>query len=111
MVRESDAEPLVEAALEQLAVPGGVAASGRASRGTVAEDDQLRQWDWPFGWAPHQMIAWRGLRRYDMQDRASALAYRWLYTVLVNATRYNSAVTEKYDLVERRFDVDVAYGN
>ncbi len=38
------------------------------------------QWDAPFGWAPLQMIAVDGLRRYGYQDDAKRISVKWLIT-------------------------------
>ena len=40
-----------------------------------------RQWDYPYGWAPHQIIAWQGLKTYGFNEEASRLSYRWLYMI------------------------------
>ena len=53
------------------------------SRGEINLSRPNRQWDYPFGWAPHQMVAWRGLSLYGHIDFARRLAYRWLYTITV----------------------------
>ena len=44
--------------LEQLA---GLSATAKESVASARRHD-ARQWDYPYGWAPHQMLAWRGLR-------------------------------------------------
>ena len=56
------------------------------------------QWDYPHGWAPHQIMAWDGLRRYGYHQDASRLAYKWLSTILKVFVHYNGAVVEKYDV-------------
>jgi alpha,alpha-trehalase len=70
-----------------------------------------RQWDDPFGWAPHQMLAWQGLRRYGLDEDAERLAYRWLHMLALNARGYNGAIAEKYDVVRRTLNANVEYGN
>lgn len=72
-----------------------------------------RQWDYPFGWAPHQMTLWDALRRYDYEKEARRLAYRWLYLVTRIAVDYNGTITEKYDVTRLHIDnsVQAEYGN
>lgn len=54
-----------------------------------------RQWDYPFGWPPHQMLAWQGLIDYDYREVAERLIYRWLLMITKNAADYNGTVPEK----------------
>lgn len=72
-----------------------------------------RQWDYPFGWAPHQMTLWDALRRYGYDKDAQRLAYKWLYLITRIAVDYNGTITEKYDVTKQRIDptVDAEYGN
>jgi alpha,alpha-trehalase len=58
---------------------GGLVSGTEKSRGTISLDRPNRQWDFPFGWAPHQIMAWAGFDKYGMWDIAARLAYRWLY--------------------------------
>lgn len=105
------AERLVKKALPLLEMPGGIAASSEESRGPLSADRKPRQWDYPNGWAPHQMIVWKGLSNYGMDDIARRLAYRWLYTITLNAVNYSGMITEKLDVVKRTHDVFAEYGN
>jgi alpha,alpha-trehalase len=61
-------------------VLGGLVSGTEESRGITSLDRPNRQWDFPFGWAPHQIMAWRGFENYGMVDIARRLAYRWLFT-------------------------------
>ncbi len=99
----------VAAALPRFLHAGGLTASSRASREAVGGEDL--QWDYPFGWAPHQVIAVEGLRRYGFHAEADAVAYRWLSMVLDIAGSHNGLIKEKYDVVSRSADVPVEYGN
>ncbi len=101
----------VAAALPVLEAAGGLAASSRRSRGPLGAGRPQRQWDWPYGWAPHQMLSWAGLRRYGCDAEAERLAYRWLHTIARNAADYNGTVPEKYDVVARSHKVFAEYGN
>ncbi|MBI4417447.1 MAG: trehalase, partial [Ignavibacteriales bacterium] len=105
------AAQLVRNVLPLLEEQGGVVSSTEFSRGEILEDRPQRQWDYPYGWAPHQMLAWEGLRTYGYREDAVRLAYRWLYTITVNAVHYNGTVTEKYDVVKRSHQVFAEYGN
>jgi len=111
MATKEQAKSIVENVLPQLEMPGGIAASNEESRGKVSDERPQRQWDYPFGWAPHQMIAWMGLRNYGFKSEVVRLVYRWLYTITRNAVDYNGTVTEKYDVVKRSHQVFVEYGN
>jgi alpha,alpha-trehalase len=111
LVSAEQARALVAAALPRLRAAAGLAASDEASRGPLTQTRPARQWDYPYGWAPHQMIAWRALRRRGFDDEANDLIYRWLYTITVNAVDYNGTVPEKLDVVEGSHDVFAEYGN
>ncbi len=77
----------------------------------VAHDQDGRQWDFPYGWAPHQMLAWQGFKNYGLDADAGRLAYRWLSTIASNAHDYNGMIPEKYNVVTGSHDVFVEYGN
>lgn len=111
VVSDEQAEMLVRNALPLLEAPGGIVGSTELSRGPLSKDRPGRQWDYPNGWAPHQMIAWAGLRKYGYEDDAIRLVYRWLFTITLNAVHYNGTVTEKYDVVKRSHQVFAEYGN
>jgi alpha,alpha-trehalase len=92
-------------------MPGGLAASGKKSRGELSGRRMPRQWDYPYGWAPHQMLAWRGLTDYGFEKIAQRLVYRWLYTITINARNYNGTIPEKFNVVTRSHRVFAEYGN
>lgn len=56
------------------------------------------QWDSPFGWAPLELIATEGLRRYGYKEDADRIAAKWLELI---AHQYNEHgfIVEKYDVV------------
>jgi alpha,alpha-trehalase len=62
------------------------------------------QWDAPFGWAPLQMIAVSGLRRYGHHAQADRLARKFV-SVVVKEFDEHGTIVEKYDLVRRESDV------
>lgn len=106
----AQAERLVRVALEALEVAGGLAGSSESSRRSVSETRQ-RQWDYPHGWAPHQVLAWVGLRRHGFEREAERLSYRWLYTIARNVHDYHGTIPEKFDVVTRSHQVFAEYGN
>jgi alpha,alpha-trehalase len=71
------------------------------------------QWDYPSGWAPHQMLAWEGLRRYGYEAEAERLCYKWMHNIIKVFVDFNGAVVEKYDVTNERdpHKVDAEYGN
>ena len=111
LLSPSQARRLIRTAIPLLAMPGGIVGSTEASRGPITVEHPQTQWDYPFGWAPHQMLIWSGLQRYGYSSLARDLAYRWLYTITVNACNYNGTIAEKYDVVIRSSQVFAEYGN
>ncbi|KAL6705097.1 alpha,alpha-trehalase nth1 [Coniothyrium glycines] len=104
---------LIEKALPKLEVFGGLVSGTEKSRGKVGIDRPNRQWDYPFGWAPQQILAWVGCERYGYHDVAQRLAYRWCFMVTKAFVDFNGVVVEKYD-VTRKIDphkVEAEYGN
>ncbi|KAF2647572.1 glycoside hydrolase family 37 protein [Lophiostoma macrostomum CBS 122681] len=104
---------LVEQALPKLEAFGGLVSGTEKSRGKVGLERPNRQWDYPFGWAPQQILAWVGLQRYGYEADAQRIAYRWLYMVTKAFVDFNGVVVEKYD-VTRPIDphkVEAEYGN
>ncbi len=90
--------------------PAGLAATARESVQSARRHD-ARQWDYPYGWAPHQMLTWQGFRNYGLDAEAGRLAYRWLYTIARNVRDYNGTIPEKYNVVTGSHEVFVEYGN
>ena len=95
---------------EHLEEPAGLAASAKESVAQARYHDP-RQWDYPYGWPPHQILAWQGLKNYGLDAEAGDLAYRWIYTIAKNAHDYDGVIPEKYDVVTGSHDVFVEYGN
>ncbi|MFI4913225.1 MAG: trehalase family glycosidase [Sedimentisphaeraceae bacterium JB056] len=108
---ENQAQLIVKNILPMLECAGGLASSTLADRGRLSEIRQQRQWDYPFGWAPHQIIAWKGLENYGYNTDVQRLMYRWLYTIVSNAAAYNGTVPEKFNVVTRSHKVFAEYGN
>ncbi|KAH7350771.1 neutral trehalase [Rhexocercosporidium sp. MPI-PUGE-AT-0058] len=109
----AQATRLVNGALPLFEEAGGLASGTEKSRGVVGLDRPNRQWDYPYGWAPQQMLAWGGLIRYGYEEDAQRVAYKWLLMMTKAFVDYNGVVVEKYD-VTRIADphrVDAEYGN
>lgn len=92
---------------------GGLVSGTEKSRGEIHLARPNRQWDYPFGWAPQQMLAWGGLIKYGYTEEAQRLAYKWLYMVIKAFVDFNGVVVEKYNVI-RELDphkVEAEYGN
>lgn len=111
MASKEQADALVKNALPLLLQKGGIAGSTEKSRGTVSKNRPQRQWDFPNGWAPHQMLIWKGLVNYGYKKETQELVYRWLYMITKNAVDYNGTIPEKYDVVAATHKVFAEYGN
>ena len=107
------AAALMVKALPKFEVFGGLVSGTEESRGKVGLDRPNRQWDYPYGWAPQQILAWTGFIRYGYQEEAERLAYKWLYMVTKAFHDFNGVVVEKYDVTEEidPHKVDAEYGN
>ncbi|CAH0004857.1 unnamed protein product [Clonostachys byssicola] len=104
---------LVKKGLPRFEAYGGLLSGTEKSRGEVGLKRPNRQWDFPYGWAPQQILAWTGLLRYSFTDEAERLAYKWLFMITKAFVDFNGVVVEKYD-VTRPVDphrVDAEYGN
>jgi alpha,alpha-trehalase len=96
--------------LSRFMEPGGLATSSKRSRDGAGEE--ALQWDWPNGWAPLQMIAVDGLKRYGFEKEANEVAYRWCFALLEIAGANNGLLPEKVDVHSITADVAAAeYGN
>jgi len=107
------AQIMVEKALPRFEVHGGLVSGTEESRGAVGLSRPNRQWDYPFGWAPQQILAWTGLLRYGFEEDAQRLAYRWIYMVTKAFVDFNGVVVEKYDVTQQisPHKVTAEYGN
>ena len=80
--------------------PGGLATSTDLS-GT--------QWDLPYGWAPTNWLAVKGLDQYGFHDDARRIAREFTATVADNYSR-DGTVREKYNVVSGSANIAVAAG-
>ncbi|MFV8268638.1 trehalase family glycosidase [Flavobacterium sp. GT2N3] len=111
LCNENQAKKLVEVALPQFVKTGGITGSTKASIATAPKKASQRQWDYPFGWAPHQILLWEGLINYNYLDKAQEMVYRWLWLITKNAVDFNGTIPEKYDLEISSHKVFAEYGN
>jgi alpha,alpha-trehalase len=80
--------------------PGGLAMSTHESAG---------QWDYPYGWAPTNLIGVEGLRRYGYEPDADRISQNFLSMVLANFRR-DGTIREKYNVVTRSSETDIEAG-
>ena len=66
----AQAARLVAVGLPMFEAAGGLVSGTEKSRGVIGLDRPNRQWDYPYGWAPQQMLAWTGLVRYNYTEEA-----------------------------------------
>ncbi|MGD8777560.1 MAG: alpha,alpha-trehalase [Ignavibacteria bacterium] len=111
LATQEQADLLVEKALPLLEFKGGIAGTSKESVGIINDERPQKQWDYPNGWAPHQIIIWKGLKNYGYDKTAERLAYKWFYMILKNAVEYNGTIPEKYDVVTCTHKVFAEYGN
>ena len=91
------------AIMQNLAVfekPGGLVMSTHETGG---------QWDSPYAWAPDQLLADEGIRRYGFKDEADRVSYEFLSTVAENFRR-DGTIREKYNAVTRSSETQVTAG-
>jgi alpha,alpha-trehalase len=107
------AEVLIDNSLYKFEAFGGLVSGTEKSRGDISVNKPSRQWDYPFAWAPHQIMVWEGLKRYGRQDVAQRLSYRWAYLMTLAFVDFNGIVVEKYDATSERqpHKVEAEYGN
>ena len=85
----------VAANLPNFEAPGGLLTS------TVTSGSQ---WDAPYGWAPLQIIAVEGLRRYGFNADADRLARNFV-SLVVDDFDAHGTIVEKYDVRRRSSDL------
>jgi alpha,alpha-trehalase len=80
--------------------PGGLA---------MSPEESGAQWDYPYGWAPVEMLAIQGLRRYGYNAEADQISLKFLSTVMENFER-DGTIREKYNVVTRSSESHVLVG-
>ncbi|MDO5639534.1 MAG: trehalase family glycosidase [Neisseria sp.] len=104
---QAQAEKLVQTQLPKLLQTGGIMSAQVCSDAPGPE----RQWDGPYGWAPHQILIWEGLQRYGFEAEAQQAAFAWLQMIVRAAVEYNGLITEKFNVQKASHKVDAEYGN
>ncbi|KAJ2311392.1 alpha,alpha-trehalase nth1 [Coemansia sp. RSA 2705] len=107
----AQARRLVDEGCRKFEVRGGLVSGTEESRGKISLLRPNRQWDFPFGWPPHQIMAWYGMYNYGFVDVARRFAYRWLFTITQAFVDFNGVVPEKFDVVNMTHRFQVEYGN
>lgn len=108
---QEQANQMVPRLMKDFKFKGGIVGTSKMAIEELAEGKAQRQWDYPNGWAPHQMLIWKGLLNYGFVKEAKELAYRWLWMITRNAVDYNGTIPEKYDVVSCTHKVYAEYGN
>lgn len=108
---QTQADLMVSKHLPKLIFKGGLAACSKDALKHIPQNAMQRQWDFPNGWPPHQIIIWQGLINYGYDDLSQELIYRWLLMITQNACDYNGTVPEKYDVELASHKVFAEYGN
>ena len=80
--------------------PGGLVMSPNETGG---------QWDFPYAWAPNQLLSDEGMRRYGFNEDADRVSYKFLSTVAENFRR-DGTIREKYNAVTRSSETAVTAG-
>ncbi|HTV57624.1 MAG TPA: trehalase family glycosidase [Verrucomicrobiae bacterium] len=80
--------------------PGGLA---------MSRNDSEAQWDYPYGWAPIQLLAVEGLRRYGYAADADRISREFISMVLDNFRR-DHTLREKYNVVTRSAETQIEVG-
>ncbi len=94
-VASADQARRVRDNLPRFEAPGGVLTSTETTG---------NQWDAPYGWAPLQLMAVDGLRRYGYQGDADRLARKFVSMVIDDFAAHGTIV-EKYDVRRRSSDL------
>ena len=70
----------------------------------TSDNTSGNQWDAPYGWAPMQLLAAQGLRRYGYNQAADRISVNFLSLVLKEFIAHRTIV-EKYDVAQRASDL------
>jgi alpha,alpha-trehalase len=96
-------------AAQARAVVKNLSSLERAGGIAMSVEDTRAQWDYPFGWAPIQLLAVEGMRRYGYNAEADRVSIEFLSTVLENFMR-EGTIREKYNVVTRSSETNVKAG-
>ncbi len=80
--------------------PGGLVMSPYETEG---------QWDFPYAWAPTQLVAIEGMRKYGFNRDADRISYNFISMVAENF-RHDGTIREKYNATTRSSETAVKAG-
>ena len=86
--------------IDRFEQPGGLVMSPYETGG---------QWDFPYAWAPTQLLAIEGMRCYGFNADADRVSLKFLSMVMENFQR-DGTIREKYDAVKRSSETQVTAG-
>jgi alpha,alpha-trehalase len=75
----------------------------------MSDTNSGTQWDLPFGWAPTNWLAVKGLTQYGFTQDAARIAGEFSQTILQNF-RHDATIREKYNVVTGSANVAIATG-
>jgi len=84
----------------KLEQPGGLVMSPYETEG---------QWDFPYAWAPTQLLAIEGMRKYGFNTDADRISYNFASMVAQNF-RHDGTIREKYNAATRSSETAVKAG-
>jgi len=91
------------------AVVGNLRAFDRPGGIVMSMANTGAQWDAPYGWAPIELIAIEGLRRYGYDADANGVSLQFLSMVLDNF-RKDGTIHEKYNVDTRSYKTNIQVG-
>ena len=86
--------------IDRFEQPGGLVMSPYETGG---------QWDFHYAWAPNQLMAIEGMRRFGFNEDADRVSYKFLSMVMENFRR-DGNIREKYNVVTRSSEAHVELG-
>ena len=105
---QEQAERTVRTQLGVLLCAGGIVSTAPIPADVKGPE---RQWDYPYGWAPHQILIWEGLQRYGFKNEMHQAALAWIQMIIRATVEYNGLIPEKFNVVQGSHKTDVEYGN
>jgi len=91
------------------AVTGNLPVFEREGGLAMSTHDTGVQWDYPYGWAPIQLLAVEGMRRYGYNAEADRISRKFLSLVLVNFQR-DGNIRAKYNVVTDSSNIGLSEG-
>ncbi len=76
---------------------------------TMSRVESQAQWDYPYGWAPIQLLANEGMRRYGFAVEADRVTYEFLSMVVEDFVT-DKYIREKYNVVKRTSETRIVKG-